>query len=133
MRAVIALLILLGLTVSAEARDVRPRAWCGWFMRHEVPADPGPAYNLARNWSRYGAAIAGPVVGAIVVWPHHVGMITGRTVNGLWMVHSGNDGHAVRTRARSLSGAIAFRLPQTAPSISTFATAPQIVSRENYT
>jgi hypothetical protein len=29
--------------------------------------------------------------------------------NGHWIVRSGNDGHAVRTRPRSLAGAIAFR------------------------
>jgi hypothetical protein len=45
----------------------------------------------------------------VVVWPHHVGVITGKTSEGHWVVHSGNDGGAVRTRARSVAGAIAFR------------------------
>ena len=52
---------------------------------------------------------AGPGIGVVVVWPHHVGIITGQAPNGEWLVHSGNDGGAVRTRARSLRGAIAFR------------------------
>jgi hypothetical protein len=43
-----------------------------------------------------------------VVWRHHVGRIVGQE-NGQWIVQSGNDGHAVRTRARSIAGAIAFR------------------------
>jgi hypothetical protein len=87
----------------------RPSAWCGWYMRGQVGGDPGPSYNLARNWAHYGANAGGPRVGAIVVWPHHVGRIVGREQNGQWVVQSGNDGHAVRTRPRSLAGAIAFR------------------------
>jgi hypothetical protein len=86
----------------------RPRAWCGWYMRGQVAGDPGPTYNLARSWAHYGANAGGPRVGAIVVWSHHVGKIVGEE-NGQWIVQSGNDGHAVRTRPRSLAGAIAFR------------------------
>jgi hypothetical protein len=86
----------------------RPRAWCGWYMRSQVGGDPGPSYNLARSWAHYGASAGGPQVGAIVVWRHHVGKIVGHE-NGKWIVQSGNDGHAVRTRPRSLAGAIAFR------------------------
>jgi len=86
----------------------RPSAWCGWYARSLVGSDPGPAFNLARNWAHWGRA-SGPGVGVMVVWPHHVGMITGRTSNGQWIVRSGNDGHAVRERPRSIAGAIAFR------------------------
>ncbi len=53
-------------------RGGRPRAWCGWEMRQLVGSDPGPQFNLARNWARWGHA--GPAgVGAVVVWAHHVG------------------------------------------------------------
>jgi hypothetical protein len=86
----------------------RPGAWCGWYMRSQVGGDPGPSYNLARSWAHYGSDAGGPTVGAIVVWRHHVGKIVGQE-NGQWIVNSGNDGHAVRTRPRSLAGAIAFR------------------------
>ena len=86
----------------------RPRAWCGWYMRQQVGSDPGPQYNLARSWAHYGSSAGGPSVGAIVVWRHHVGKIVGQE-NGQWIVQSGNDGHAVRARPRSLAGAIAFR------------------------
>jgi hypothetical protein len=86
----------------------RPSAWCGWYMRSQVGSDPGPSYNLARSWAHYGSNAGGPTVGAIVVWSHHVGKIVGHE-NGQWIVQSGNDGHAVRTRPRSLAGAIAFR------------------------
>jgi len=86
----------------------RPAAWCGWYMRTQVGSDPGAQYNLARAWARYGSDAGGPRGGAIVVWPHHVGKIVGHE-NGQWIVQSGNDGHGVRTRPRSLAGAIAFR------------------------
>lgn len=49
--------------------------------------------NLARNWARWGRP-SGPRVGAVVVWPYHVGMITGQTADGRWIVRSGNDGCA---------------------------------------
>ena len=85
----------------------RPSAWCGWEMRHLVGNDPGASYNLARNWAHWGHG--GPVgVGAIVVWPHHVGKIVGQE-GGEWVVESGNDGHRLRTRPRSIAGAIAIR------------------------
>jgi len=87
----------------------RPSAWCGWYARSLVGSDPGPEYNLARNWAHWGHA-ASPGVGVVVVWPHHVGMITGRSPDGQWIVKSGNDGRgAVRERPRSVAGAIAFR------------------------
>ena len=87
--------------------DPRPRAWCGWQMRRLVGSDPGPSYNLARNWAHWGRA--GPAgIGAVVVWPHHVGKIVGQQ-NGQWVVESGNDGHQLRSRPRSIAGAIAIR------------------------
>lgn len=76
-------------------------------MRHLVGSDPGPEFNLARNWARWGRATQ-PGVGAVVVWPHHVGKIVGRE-GGQWVIQSGNDGGRVRVRPRSIAGAIAFR------------------------
>jgi hypothetical protein len=84
----------------------RPRAWCGWYMR-KLLGVADPSYNLARNWAHWGHAGA-PGVGAVVVWAHHVGKIVGRE-GGQWVIQSGNDGHAVRTRPRSIAGAIAIR------------------------
>ena len=69
----------------------RPAAWCGWYMRTQVGADPGTEYNLARSWAHYGVNAGGPAVGTIVVWRHHVGKIVGQE-NGQWIVESGNDG-----------------------------------------
>jgi hypothetical protein len=91
-----------------RGRDLaRPAAWCGWEMRHLVGADPGPSFNLARNWAHWGRP--GPAgVGAVVVWPHHVGKIIGQQ-NGGWVIESGNDGDTLRVRPRSIAGAIAIR------------------------
>ena len=86
--------------------QARPVAWCGWEVRRLVGVDPGPSFNLARNWAHWGRP--GPAgIGAVVVWPHHVRKIVGQQ-NGEWIVESGNDGHA-RTRPRSIAGAIAIR------------------------
>jgi hypothetical protein len=85
----------------------RPRAWCGWQMRQLVGSDPGPQFNLARNWAGWGHA--GPAgVGAVVVWAHHVGKIVGQE-NGMWVIESGNDGNRLRTRPLSIAHAIAIR------------------------
>lgn len=97
----------LGASVLGGGVGPRPAAWCGWAMRQIVGHDPGPSYNLARNWAHWGRP--GPAgVGAIVVWPHHVGKIVGQR-NGVWIVQSGNDGHRLRIRPRSIAGAIAIR------------------------
>lgn len=84
----------------------RPAAWCGWWMRTQRGG--GPEFNLAANWKRYGSP-SGPQVGAVVVWPHHVGEIVGRAADGRWLVRSGNDSGRVQTRARSVAGAV-FRI-----------------------
>ena len=86
----------------------RPSRWCGWWMRTQFGG--GSEYNLARNWARRGRALNGPRVGAVVVWSHHVGYITGRTKDGQWIVKSGNDGGRVRERPRSVRGAVFRRI-----------------------
>ena len=63
---------------------------------------------LARNWASVGSNAGRPGIGVVVVWRHHVGIITGRA-GSKWVIKSGNDGHAVRERPRSIAGAIAFR------------------------
>lgn len=107
-RLLAAALIMLATTSIATAHDARPSRWCGWWLRqHLGVADT--RYNLAANWAGYGRNASGPDVGVVIVWKHHVGIIVGKTETGQWIVQSGNDGHAVRTRPRSVTGAIAFR------------------------
>lgn len=64
----------------------------------------GPEYNIAANWRRYGSP-GSPQVGAVVVWSHHVGINTGQTASGQWIVKSGNYSGRVHEGPRSISGA----------------------------
>jgi hypothetical protein len=117
--ALLGIAVVLLTVVASEAAHAfffsnygpRPQKWCGWQMRQDVWRDPGPAFNRAIEWKRYGTAAPGPAVGVIVVWPHHVGKITGRDSQGNWIIRSGNDGHELRERARSLRGVVAYRWP----------------------
>jgi hypothetical protein len=93
-------------TRSTLAVGARPARWCGWWMRTQKGG--GAELNLARNWKNWGRP-SGPRVGAVVVWSHHVGMVTGRTASGQWIVKSGNDGGRVRERPRSVARAV-FRV-----------------------
>jgi hypothetical protein len=86
----------------------RPAAWCGWWLGHHLGM-PLRRLWVARNWADVGSNAGGPGVGVIVVWPHHVGIITGRD-RSEWVVKSGNDGRAVRERPRSLARVIAYRV-----------------------
>ncbi len=98
-----------GLDPAFAGYGPRPSAWCGWEMRHMVGRDPGPAYNLARNWAHWGDPASGPAPGVIGVLPHHVFRVDYVIRPGLVMATSGNDSHAVRTRPRKTAGVIAWR------------------------
>jgi hypothetical protein len=87
----------------------RPAAWCGWEMRQLVGGNPGPEYNLARNWAHWGHAASGPAPGVVGVMPHHVFKVIQVLGNGSVLAISGNDSHAVRVRPRSTAGVIAWR------------------------
>lgn len=78
-------------------------------MRHRLGV-ADRKYNLARAWAGFGVRAGGPAFNVIVVWPHHVAIIIGGSdSHGRWLMESGNDGHAVRRRYRSLAGVIALR------------------------
>ena len=95
-----------GRSYASNGAGARPSRWCGWWMRTQKGG--GPELNLARNWAHWGRP-SGAQIGAVVVWSHHVGMITGRSASGQWIVKSGNDGGRVRERPRSVAGAV-FRV-----------------------
>jgi hypothetical protein len=94
---------------TRRSADGRPSAWCGWEMRQLVGGNPGPEYNLARNWAHWGRAASGPAPGVIGVMPHHVFKVVQVLGHGTVLAISGNDGHAVRVRPRSTAGVIAWR------------------------
>jgi hypothetical protein len=113
--AALATALLCVFIVDANARPYhryqhahRAHAWCGNYMSTYF-GKSDRRLALARQWASEGSNAGGPGIGVVVVWRHHVGVITGQAPNGEWIIHSGNDGGAVRTRARSVAGAIAFR------------------------
>ena len=93
---------ITGITVTAHTPGAA-------VISANILAKPDRRLALARSWASEGTNAGGPGIGVVVVWSHHVGIITGQTPDGQWIVHSGNDGGAVRTRPRSLARAIAFR------------------------
>jgi hypothetical protein len=101
------ILLALSIALSTQAHaDVRPKAWCGFYARHNlVTHDPGIAYNLASNWRHYGRPSPVPCLNCMVVFNHHVGKIVGPCHGYNCVITSGNDGGAVRTRERSVAGA----------------------------
>jgi hypothetical protein len=112
LRLILAAITLVALSLPAEARRHHGHhhrlPWCGIYLGKHL-GKPDRRLWIAREWAREGVNAGGPGIGVVVVWRHHVGIITGQAPNGQWIVHSGNDGGAVRTRARSIAGAIAFR------------------------
>src|SRR5438552_18035005 len=55
----------------------RPAAWCGWWLGQHLGISNRNLW-LARNWASVGTNAGQPDVGVVVVWRHHVGIITGR-------------------------------------------------------
>lgn len=96
--------------IARFARDPRPRAWCGWWMRQRYHV-ADRSYNLARKWAHFGSAASGPCEGCIGVQPHHVFEVVRVVGPGKVLAISGNDGRAVRTRVRSTHRVIAWRRP----------------------
>ena len=85
-------------------------AWCGAFMtmvaKREGRSIP-PSPLLARSWARAGRP-SGPVVGAIAVMPHHVGVVAAVQPGKVLLV-SGNHRHRVGTGWYAARRIIAFR------------------------
>lgn len=100
---------LASLLATASAQAYTP--WCGFYMmKYFGKTDSRLA--LAINWRHEGSPSPGPCAGCVVVWNHHVGLLTGQDEKGNWILHSGNDGNAVRTHpisAAFLRSAVAFR------------------------
>lgn len=105
----IVLASLFPLHARAQSRPAGcPHAWCGcWLAMQKGLHDA--RLNLAANWARVFGHPTEPRPGAVVVWRHHVGELVAPVRGRIWIVRSGNDGHRVRVRPRSIAGAIAFR------------------------
>jgi uncharacterized protein (TIGR02594 family) len=95
--------------------------WCGtavaaWMDRAGAGKLPRHWYR-AKGWLDWGVPIAGPCVGAVVVFARegggHVGLVVGRSEDGRLLVLGGNQGNAVRVSPFDPKRAIGYRLPDT--------------------
>ena len=80
LRIVIAAAMLCALLSNAEARARRSHhglPWCGIYMSKYFGKSDRRLW-VAREWARVGRPASGPEIGAVVVWRHHVGVITGK-------------------------------------------------------
>src|SRR5690348_4376658 len=64
-----------GRRVAARGSGGRPAAWCGWWLGKQLGMNDRSLW-LAKNWAAVGSKAGGPGVGGVVVWRHHVGIIT---------------------------------------------------------
>ncbi len=90
---------------------------------------------MARSYSRWGQALTGPAIGAIVVFERgqisgHVGFIVGRDQNNNLMVLGGNQGDAVNIKPFPVSRVVAYRWPSgfALPTVTGMANLPRVNS-----
>lgn len=109
----LAIAAFLCVTHTAEAR---PRAWCGWYLAgyYNYTGKLARELWLGLNWlHKFERAPLAP--GMVAIFRRkggtHVGEIRD-TRPGKVLLHSGNDGRAVRTRWRSTRGLIATVNPR---------------------
>jgi uncharacterized protein (TIGR02594 family) len=91
----------------------RSHDWCAEFANLVLKrtGHRGSGSALARSFASYGRPAPGPVPGAIVVFPHHVGFVMRLEGPGRIRVVSGNHGHRVGEGTYSTRRAIAYRYP----------------------
>jgi len=91
----------------------RAHDWCAAFANLVLQrtGHRGSGSALARSFAHYGRPAPGPVPGAIVVFPHHVGFVIRAEGSGRIRVVSGNHGHRVGEGLYSMRRAIAYRYP----------------------
>lgn len=90
-----------------------PTAWCACYLDKMLKKAGLPVLNsfAARDFAHYGRKAKAGQVGAIMVMPHHVGVVSGSCGGGKVRLVSGNHGHRVGTGCYAMSRAIAWRLP----------------------
>ncbi len=90
-----------------------PSAWCACYLETVLKKAGLPTLGsyAARDFAHYGRRARPRQVGAIMVMPHHVGVVAGLCPDGRVKLVSGNHGHRVGTGCYSPGKAIAWRLP----------------------
>lgn len=87
--------------------------WCALAMSHAAkaagkPLPPDPL--AAKNWAKFGVGISRPMLGDVVVFPHHVALYVGETATSFALL-GGNQGDRLSIANFLKAGAIAFRRP----------------------
>lgn len=89
--------------------------WCGAFMagvfveaglRSVLPKGP----LAAKNWLLCGEGLEAPRVGAVVVLPHHVGLVSSWDARNVYVL-GGNQGDRVCTAPFPISTVVGYRWP----------------------
>jgi hypothetical protein len=90
-----------------------PNAWCACYLEHSLKKAGFSTLGsyAARDFAHYGKRARPGQVGAIMVMPHHVGVVAGKCDDGRIKLVSGNHGHRVGTGCYSPGRAIAWRVP----------------------
>ena len=93
--------------------------WCGWWLAQHLGYKDKNLYFVL-NWleDKRFTRVSGPAVGQIAVFRRgkrggHIGIVKGVPEPGKVLLLSGNDGNAVRLRARSTAGVIGYMVPVT--------------------
>jgi uncharacterized protein (TIGR02594 family) len=96
--------------------------WCGTFVAHcmQECGIPIPKFWMrAKAWAEWGARLAKPITGCVVVFERkgggHVGFVVGRTQNNLLMVLGGNQGNRVSIAPFESTRVIGFYWPMAVP------------------
>jgi uncharacterized protein (TIGR02594 family) len=90
-----------------------PSAWCACYLEHTLKKAGFRQLGsfAARDFAHYGKRARPGQVGAIMVMPHHVGVVAGKCDDGRVKLVSGNHGHRVGTGCYAAGRAIAWRIP----------------------
>jgi uncharacterized protein (TIGR02594 family) len=106
--------------VSTMTRDVGkgrpshcPSAWCACYLEQALKRTGHKMLGSykASAFASYGRKAKPKQVGAIMVMPHHVGVVVGKCEDGRVKLVSGNHNRKVGTGCYSASKAIAWRMP----------------------
>lgn len=93
---------------TASQLGLRRSLWCAAFMN--MITNGGTGSDQAISYAHYGAPVSGPVVGAIAVMRHHVGVVSGVDPHGNPIIISGNHNHKVGEGVYPRSRVISYRM-----------------------
>lgn len=107
---------------------------CGVFEEIGIQS---PRSAWAQSWNAWGQKLAGPAVGAVVVFKWspsagHVGLVVGKSPNGSIMVLGGNQADAVNVKPFGTGQVLGYRWPAKIelPKVSGLSTLP-VVSQDS--